>query len=84
MKLRYLQIASSICITCCHLGMSHPALASQTYKMCIRDRMNTPTRLAEASGTSGEKALMNGVLKDVYKRQADKDEAEDGIRDSFR
>ena len=24
--------------------------------------MNTPTRLAEASGTSGEKALMNGVL----------------------
>ena len=24
--------------------------------------LNTPTRLAEASGTSGEKALMNGVL----------------------
>ena len=29
---------------------------------CVDIWMNTPTRLAEASGTSGEKALMNGVL----------------------
>ena len=42
MKLRYLQIASSICITCCHLGMSHPALASQTYsKMLTKEYVVT-------------------------------------------
>ena len=29
---------------------------------CVDIWLNTPTRLAEASGTSGEKALMNGVL----------------------
>ncbi|MBO5872224.1 MAG: DUF3417 domain-containing protein, partial [Bacteroidaceae bacterium] len=29
---------------------------------CVDIRMNTPTRPLEASGTSGEKALMNGVV----------------------
>ena len=28
--------------------------------------LNTPTRLLEASGTSGEKALMNGVVTSPY------------------
>lgn len=42
----------------------------ENYDMALAQRLvagvdiwlNTPTRLAEASGTSGEKALMNGVL----------------------
>ena len=75
MKLRYLQIASSICITCCHLGMSHPALASQTYsKMLTKEyvvtKKNVNGTIVDKDGnpligvTIFEKGTDNGCITD--------------------